>query len=96
MRYLPPTRVSFDPNIRSEVLTVAQVRELCGPVTEIDPTGAGDAFCGGFTVTLPDGLNLGEAGRFANAVGALAVTKLGPMKGAFIVKKCLTSSRKMG
>jgi sugar/nucleoside kinase (ribokinase family) len=52
------------------------------PVTEVDPTGAGDAFCGGFTVALLDGLNLSEAGRFANAVGALAVTKLGPMEGA--------------
>jgi sugar/nucleoside kinase (ribokinase family) len=33
-------------------------------------------------VALLDGLNLREAGRFANAVGALAVTKLGPMEGA--------------
>jgi sugar/nucleoside kinase (ribokinase family) len=144
MRYLPPgARVSFDPNIRPEVLTVEEVRELCRPVieradvilpskteammltgaasdeegcrrwaaagkvvvlkqgeqgcrifqeetdfevpgfpvTEVDPTGAGDAFSGGFTVALLDGLSLPEAGRFANAVGALAVTKLGPMEG---------------
>jgi sugar/nucleoside kinase (ribokinase family) len=144
MRCLPAgARVSFDPNIRPEVLTVEQVRELCRPVieradvilpslgeaamltgaasdeegccrwaaagklvvlkqgergcrifqgqtdvevpgfivTEVDPTGAGDAFCGGFTVALLDGLNLREAGRFANAVGALAVTQLGPMEG---------------
>jgi sugar/nucleoside kinase (ribokinase family) len=50
-------------------------------VREVDPTGAGDAFCGAFTVALLDGLDLRDAGKFANAVGALAVTKLGPMEG---------------
>ncbi len=48
----------------------------------VDPTGAGDSFCAGFTVALLDGLDLQAAGRFANAVGALAVTKKGPMEGA--------------
>ena len=52
------------------------------PVEEVDPTGAGDSFCAGFTVALLDGLDLAAAGRFANAVGALAVTKKGPMEGA--------------
>ena len=51
-------------------------------VSEVDPTGAGDSFCAGFTVALLDGLDLPAAGRFANAVGALAVTKKGPMEGA--------------
>lgn len=51
-------------------------------VTEVDPTGAGDSFCAGFTVAMLDGLTLPAAGRFANAVGALAVTKKGPMEGA--------------
>jgi len=136
-------RVSFDPNIRPEVLTVKEIRDLCRPVldradvflpsageamlftgarsdadgcrmlaatgklvvlkqgargcrifehgsevevpgfvvAEIDPTGAGDAFCAGFTVALLDGMRPPEAGRFANAVGALAVTKQGPMEG---------------
>jgi sugar/nucleoside kinase (ribokinase family) len=50
-------------------------------VAEIDPTGAGDAFCAGFTVAVLDGMRLREAGRFANAVGALAVTTQGPMEG---------------
>jgi tagatose kinase len=144
LEVLPPSaRVSFDPNIRPEVLTVAEIRELCRPVLdradvvlpsvgeammltgassdevgcralagdgklvvlkqgakgcrifereseievpgfkvkEVDPTGAGDAFCGGFTVALLDGLRLEEAGQFANAVGALAVTQKGPMEG---------------
>lgn len=52
------------------------------PVEEIDPTGAGDSFCAGFTVAVLDGLALPAAARFANAVGALAVTKKGPMEGA--------------
>ena len=136
--------VSFDPNIRPEVLSAKQIRELCSPVIdradvilpslgeammftgassddegcrtwaargklvvlkqgaegckifgkglevevpafrveEIDPTGAGDCFCAGVTVALLDGRQLREVGRFANAVGALAVTKKGPMEGA--------------
>jgi sugar/nucleoside kinase (ribokinase family) len=52
------------------------------PVEEVDPTGAGDCFCAGITVALLDGMELQAAGRFANAVGALAVTKRGPMEGA--------------
>jgi tagatose kinase len=51
-------------------------------VEEVDPTGAGDSFGAGFTVARLDGLGLAEAGRFANAVGALAVTKQGPTEGA--------------
>jgi tagatose kinase len=51
-------------------------------VQEVDPTGAGDSFCAGFTVALLENMPLEDAGRFANAVGALAVTKLGPMEGA--------------
>ncbi len=145
LRLAPPqAQVSFDPNIRPEVLSVEQVRDLCRPaieranvilpslgeaamltgaaddeegcrrwaaegktvvlkqgaqgcrifydtttiqvpsfpVEEVDPTGAGDSFCAGFTVALLDGLDLPAAGRFANAVGALAVTKKGPMEGA--------------
>jgi sugar/nucleoside kinase (ribokinase family) len=145
MEYLPPgARLSFDPNIRPEVLSVEEIRELCRPVLEradvflpsageammftgaesdeagcrrlaaegkivvlkqgpqgcrlfagatdlavpgfaveeVDPTGAGDSFCAGFTVALLEGMDLLQAGRFANAVGALAVTKKGPMEGA--------------
>jgi len=144
-RVLPAgARVSFDPNIRPEVLSVEQVRALCLPVIEradvvlpslgeaamltgaasdeegcrrwaargktvvlkmgaagcrifhggedirvpaysveeVDPTGAGDSFSAGFTVALLEGMDLPAAGRFANAVGALAVTKKGPMEGA--------------
>ncbi|MCS6829080.1 MAG: sugar kinase [Armatimonadota bacterium] len=136
--------VSFDPNIRPELLGVNVVRTLCEPVlqscdillpsgaeaamltgdadedtacralvargvpivvlkrgargcvvfteqgrveipayrvTEIDPTGAGDAFAGGFVVALLRGMSVTEAARFASAIGALAVTRQGPMEG---------------
>jgi tagatose kinase len=148
MAVLPSgARVSFDPNIRPEVLSVEQIRELCRPVleradvflpslgeammftgsasdeegcrlladqgklvvlkqgakgcrvfyrdsggaidfevggftvAEVDPTGAGDSFAAGLTVALLEGMDLPTAARFANAVGALAVTKKGPMEG---------------
>jgi tagatose kinase len=51
-------------------------------VPEIDPTGAGDTFCAGFTAAMLDNLDLRSAALFANAVGALAVTRKGPMEGA--------------
>jgi sugar/nucleoside kinase (ribokinase family) len=145
MRLVPEgAKVSFDANIRPEILTVEQIRELVQPaleradvllpslgeaamltgmpsdeegcrywaaqgktvvlkmgaagcriyqggetisvpgfkVEELDPTGAGDSFGAGFSVALLEGMDLRQAGRFANAVGALAVTKLGPMEGA--------------
>ena len=51
-------------------------------VQEVDPTGAGDSFSAAFTVGMLEGMPLAQAGRFANAVGALAVMKKGPMEGA--------------
>ena len=137
-------RVSFDPNIRPEVLSVDEIRSICQPVLdradiflpsateamlftgadsdedgcrhlaaqgklvilkqgalgcriysedgviavpayplkEVDPTGAGDSFCAGITVALLEGMDLASAGRFANAVGGLAITRKGPMEGA--------------
>ena len=50
-------------------------------VEEIDPTGAGDCFCGTFVSLLMQGASLQEAGRHANAAGAIAVTRRGPMEG---------------
>lgn len=46
-------------------------------VDVVDTTAAGDAFVGGVAVGLGEGNSLIESVRFANAVGALAVTKLG-------------------
>ncbi|MGI6208778.1 MAG: sugar kinase [Anaerolineae bacterium] len=52
------------------------------PVEEVDPTGAGDCYDAAFLVGLLRGWDLPRVARFANAVGALSVTKLGPMEGA--------------
>lgn len=46
-------------------------------VDVVDTTGAGDAFVGGFLFGVSKNWNLIECGRFANAVGALTVTKMG-------------------
>lgn len=50
-------------------------------VEEIDPTGAGDCFCGTFLALLAKGHSAESAARYANAAGALAVTVRGPMEG---------------
>ena len=52
------------------------------PVEEIDPTGAGDCFSAAFIAGFEAGWPLEKVGLFANAAGALAVTKIGPMEGA--------------
>jgi ribokinase len=51
------------------------------PVTVVDTTAAGDAFVAGLAVGLAEGKSLVEAAQFANAVGALAVTKQGAQPG---------------
>ncbi|MEG0764830.1 MAG: sugar kinase [Pseudoflavonifractor sp.] len=51
-------------------------------VAEVDPTGAGDTFCGAFLTGLISGMSLEACGRFANAAGALSVCRQGPMEGA--------------
>jgi hypothetical protein len=49
---------------------------------EVDPTGAGDCFGGAFVSFWLGGASPETALRFANAAGANAVTKVGPMEGA--------------
>ena len=50
-------------------------------VTEVDPTGAGDCFGGTLISCLAQGVDLERTLTLANAAGALAVTKRGPMEG---------------
>jgi fructokinase len=50
-------------------------------VTEIDPTGAGDCFCGTYLACQVLGVPVEEALVRANAAGALAVLRRGPMEG---------------
>jgi ribokinase len=47
------------------------------PITPIDPTGAGDAFCGAFAAAISEGQPLEQALRFANAAGAISATIAG-------------------
>ena len=51
------------------------------PVDVVDPTGAGDCFCATLVTCLLLGDDLAGALTRANAAGALAVGKLGPMEG---------------
>jgi sugar/nucleoside kinase (ribokinase family) len=51
-------------------------------VQEVDPTGAGDCFSGAFVSFWLAGASPQTALRYANAAGAHAVTKVGPMEGA--------------
>jgi len=50
-------------------------------VEVVDTTGAGDCFVGGFLAALSRGASYPQAARFANAVGALSVQKLGAVNG---------------
>ena len=44
---------------------------------EIDPTGAGDTFCGAVCVALSQGKTLVQAAEFATKASALTVQKMG-------------------
>lgn len=48
-------------------------------VRAVDATAAGDAFCGTLAASLAEGRTLAEGLRWANAAGALAVTRLGAL-----------------
>jgi ribokinase len=46
-------------------------------VKVVDTTGAGDAFNGGLATALAEGRDVVQAVAFANATGALSVTRIG-------------------
>jgi sugar/nucleoside kinase (ribokinase family) len=50
-------------------------------VPVVDTTGAGDCFVGGYLAALERGASHQEAARFANAVGAMTIQKLGAVEG---------------
>jgi ribokinase len=49
------------------------------PVTQVDATAAGDAFCGALAARLAEGSVMSEALHWASAAGAVAVTRLGAL-----------------
>jgi ribokinase len=51
-------------------------------VQPLDTTGAGDVFNGALAVALGEGKPLLEAARFANAAGAISITRLGAQPAA--------------
>jgi sugar/nucleoside kinase (ribokinase family) len=51
------------------------------PVEEIDPTGAGDVFDAAFVYMYLRGESVERCLEFANAAGAIKVTRFGPMEG---------------
>ncbi|MDD5399329.1 MAG: PfkB family carbohydrate kinase, partial [Dehalococcoidia bacterium] len=63
-------------------------------VNAIDPTGAGDCFDAGFISGYLDNLPLYETARLANAMGALAASRLGPMEGTFSLKEVMNFIKK--
>jgi sugar/nucleoside kinase (ribokinase family) len=64
------------------VFTASGVTRFGGfQVEVVDTTGAGDCFVGGFLAALSEGCGYPDAARFANAVGALSVQKLGAING---------------
>ncbi len=50
-------------------------------VAEVDPTGAGDCFCGTLLACMVRGLPVEQAIVRSNAAGAMAVLRRGPMEG---------------
>lgn len=143
-------KIAFDPNLRSELLDVETIREICEPlvkvsrvilpsrdeattltgvrdpveagkkliemgpeiavikmggkgavavareetvfepafeVSEVDPTGAGDVYDAAFACSLLRGWPLQKTMEFASAVGAIKVTKFGPMSGPSSVRE---------
>jgi ribokinase len=60
----------------------ARMRRVHGFAVEaIDPTGAGDAFCGALAFSLSRGDSLEDAVVFSSAAGAVSVTQAGAQAG---------------
>lgn len=63
-------------------------------VKEIDPTGAGDTYDAAFIAGLLRNWSLEKIGYYANASGALSVTKFGPMEGCPLHNEVLSFIKK--
>ncbi len=70
------------------------IEEPAFEVEEVDPTGAGDVFDGAFVVGLLKGWDLRRVLEFANAAGAIKVTRFGPMEGPTDIDEVLQFIKK--
>jgi len=79
------------------IFTRDEVIEVPGFAVEAaDPTGAGDCFDAGFISGYLDNLPLRDAALLANAMGALATTRIGPMEGTFCFQRVLAFIKSQG
>lgn len=78
-----PSKISIILSGERELLTITGKRDLTSAINylEVDSTGAGDCFDAGFIVSVLEGHTVEEALISANIIGALSVTKKGPMEG---------------
>lgn len=62
-------------------------------IQSVDASGAGDAFCAGFIAGLHEGWEIVKCAKFANAVGAHCITKIGTTEGVKSMKETLDFMR---
>jgi ribokinase len=69
---------------RGSYVATAKAKELVPgfKVKPVDTTAAGDTFNGALAVALAEGKSMYDAVRFANAAGAISVTRLGAQPSA--------------
>ena len=70
-----------------------EVRIPAFRVPVVDTTGAGDCFAGAFLAALHHGYSTFDAARFANAVGALSIQRLGATGGLLSFEETVAWSR---
>ena len=75
--------IAFKPGEHGAVILEGDVRHdlPAHDVESVDPSGAGDCFCGAFLAMIAQGHSVETAGRYANAAAALAAGRRGPMEG---------------
>lgn len=78
-------------------LAVTQTETVFEPafrVPEVDPTGAGDVYDAAFVYGMLKDWSLEKTMELASAVGAIEVTRIGPMSGLFSLKQVKEFTRK--